>query len=156
MPSRLSENLTKVLPGNICDSIDDFGARRARFKKNSNLPKLGLSPIQKRCLDTSYIIFAQQKKATHNRWNIARPCALYIVCVVRIKQRKLKLFSYQSRIVEMSSNAWKQHIVEESPFPFNMQTNESSLCPSTVCPLRTLNFLFCGSLLRTTKASDVF
>ncbi|XP_030747824.1 protein ZBED8-like [Sitophilus oryzae] len=74
-----------------------------------------------------------------------------------------------SRIVEMSSNVLQ--VVEElivSPFPFSIQLDEStdvSQCSQLLVFVRYVQqdtrsikeeFLFCNSLLETTKASDVF
>ncbi|GBP87338.1 Protein ZBED8 [Eumeta japonica] len=177
---KLSEHLKTVHPGNVCDSIDDFRTKKARFEKAGTLPKLGFTPTQKPCLEASYKVayrIAQQKKPHTIAETLVKPCALDIVELVCGKNERKKVEAVplsndviHSRIVEMSSNVLKQ-VIEElnaSPFPFSMQLDEStdvSQCSQLLVFVRYVKhdtrsikeeFLFCDSLLETTKASDVF
>lgn len=179
-PAKLSEHLRIVHPGNVSDSIEDFRTKRARFEKAGTLPKLGFTPTQKPCLEASYKVayrIAQQKKPHTIAETLVKPCALDIVEIVCGKDEKKKVEAVplsndviHSRIVEMSSNVLKQ-VIEElnaSPFPFSMQLDEStdvSQCSQLLVFVRYVKhdtrlikeeFLFCHSLLETTKASDVF
>ncbi|CAG9562242.1 unnamed protein product [Danaus chrysippus] len=179
-PAKLSEHLKTVHPGNVCDSIDDFRTKKARFEKAGTLPKLGFTPTQKPCLEASYKVayrIAQQKKPHTIAETLVKPCALDIVELVCGKNERKKVEAVplsndviHSRIVEMSSNVLKQ-VIEElnaSPFPFSMQLDEStdvSQCSQLLVFVRYVKhdtrsikeeFLFCDSLLETTKASDVF
>lgn len=179
-PAKLSEHLQTVHPGNISDSIDDFRTKKARFEKSGTLPKLGFTPTQKPCLEASYKVayrIAQQKKPHTIAETLIKPCALDIVELVCGKDHRKKVEAVplsndviHSRIVEMSSNVLKQ-VIEElnaSPFPFSMQLDEStdvSQCSQLLVFVRYVQhetrsikeeFLFCNSLLGTTKASDVF
>lgn len=179
-PAKLSEHLQTVHPGNISDSIDDFRTKKARFEKSGTLPKLGFTPTQKPCLEASYKVayrIAQQKKPHTIAETLIKPCALDIVELVCGKDHRKKVEAVplsndviHSRIVEMSSNVLKQ-VIEElnaSPFPFSMQLDEStdvSQCSQLLVFVRyeqhetrsiKEEFLFCNSLLGTTKASDVF
>ncbi|KAL0879709.1 hypothetical protein ABMA27_003424 [Loxostege sticticalis] len=179
-PAKLSEHLKTVHPGNVSDSIDDFRIKRARFEKAGTLPKLGFTPTQKPCLEASYKVayrIAQQKKPHTIAETLVKPCALDIVELVCGKDERKKVEAVplsndviHSRIVEMSSNVLKQ-VIEElnaSPFPFSMQLDEStdvSQCSQLLVFVRYVKhdtrsikeeFLFCDSLLETTKASDVF
>lgn len=179
-PAKLTEHFKTVHPGNISDSIDDFCTKRARFEKTGTLPKLGFIPTQKPCLEASYKVayrIAQQKKPHTIAETLVKPCALDIVELVCGKDQRKKIEAVplsndviRSRIVEMSSNVLKQVIEElnSSLFPFSMQLDEStdvSQCSQLLVFVRYVHhdtrsikeeFLFCDSLLETTKASDVF
>ena len=58
-----------VHPENTSDSVDLFRAKKARFGKVGTLPKLGIAPTQKPCLEASYKVayrIAKTNVATHN------------------------------------------------------------------------------------------
>ena len=50
-PTKLMEHLTSVHPENTLDSVNLFHAKKARLEKVGTLPKLGIAPTQKSCLE---------------------------------------------------------------------------------------------------------
>lgn len=179
-PAKLSEHLTSVHPGNTSDTLDIFRAKKARFEKAGTLSKLGFTPTQKPCLEASYKVayrIARQKKPHTIAESLVKPCTLDIVELVCGADQRKKVEAVplsndviRSRISDMSANILKQ-IIEElnsSAFPFSMQLDEStdvSQCSQLLVFVRYVHnetncfkeeFLFCHSLLETTKAADVF
>ncbi|GBP11288.1 Protein ZBED8 [Eumeta japonica] len=153
-PAKLSEHLKTVHPGNIHPTQNHVLRHRTRL-----------------------LTVLLSKKPHTIAETLVKPCALDIVELVCGKNERKKVEAVplsndviHSRIVEMSSNVLKQ-VIEElnaSPFPFSMQLDEStdvSQCSQLLVFVRYVKhdtrsikeeFLFCDSLLETTKASDVF
>lgn len=166
-----------VHPENTSESADIFRAKKARFEKAGTLPKLGIVPTQKPCLEASFKVayhIAKQKKPHTIGETLVKPCALDMVeLVCGLEQRKkieavpLSNDVIHSRIVDISSNILKQ-VMEElaaTPFPFSMQLDEAtdvSQCSQLLAFVRYVHadaikeeFLFCEPLLETTKAIDI-
>ncbi|KAI6656167.1 Protein ZBED8-like [Oopsacas minuta] len=137
-PAKLKEHLTAVHPDYVTYDVDSFHTKKARFEKTGTLPKLGLCPTQKPCLEASYKVayrIANQKKPHTICETLIKPCALDMVeLVCGLEQRKkieavpLSNDVIHSRIVDIFSNILKQIIKElaDTPFPFSMQLDETT------------------------------
>ncbi|GFU03693.1 protein ZBED8 [Nephila pilipes] len=176
-PAKLIEHLKSLHPENASKDLEFFTKKKIQFSKSGTLTKLGFGIPQKPLVEASFRVayrIEKSKKPHTIGETLIKPYALEIVeLVCGLEQRKkleaipLSNDVIQSRIVEISCNILKQIINElkASPFPFSMQLDETtdiSNCSHLLVFVRYVSadtikeeFLFCESLLQTTKAVDV-
>uniref|UniRef100_A0A7M4E8X6 DUF4371 domain-containing protein n=1 Tax=Crocodylus porosus TaxID=8502 RepID=A0A7M4E8X6_CROPO len=166
-----------VHPENASKDAGGVRVKKAQFEKAGTLPKLGFSISQKPFLEGSYKVayrIAKQKKPHAIGETLVKPYALEMVELVwgREQRKKLEAVSLsndaiRSKIVDISFNILKQVIKElaASPFPcsfIQLHTEDLSQCiqllvfdPYVHADTIKEEFLFCESLLETTKAIHI-